>query len=936
MAGRAVLVSRGMALDKGAGSSYKRVENFTMNRKLTTSLLCLLLSFACLFCYARAQEDEELDYTTDLTLDTVRKTMQQEKELSPKLMPLLDAQRSRAAASLDELERKYEELRLSTFYQDSSNFFHLSHTCSEIAKLHSRSISDNFPITRTRVRIGMAVQRYTFLAQSMREINTAKLSPQEKQQLKQALADCNAMEQNYKKIYDDMLKDEERFNKLSEKIRKLDIYANGTEVGRYARLSADRKPVDLKKMVDYREKQKNEQEKNDTTTKDNGGKKDAQAGTATLLEKARQISKEDADTDKRRADFMKRAVEEAKAYGTDVDLSGTLTLEKEQQVEGRLAARIGMCLWVPSRLHRDSDIPLGFLESWGYLFQSVYQTYIAPYDPTAARAMGRAGLVFLGLLALAALLCHGIWQYCKRRLDQRISRKRLRAAMLPLACAFSGAGLLIYGQFAHPTYLGDHLADMGEFLLISAVLFGSMVVYLNSRRVLGGIRLFEPLFLTNFLCILYCVLMCNNYVLGMTAHLLFALGAVWMLVRFLNRISNLRIAARVYAVLSIIIMAAGAVLCYVGYYYIFILVELSWYVLMANFMFMTALNKLTLLACRRVAASRRLLPFRTYINAWLRLVVSHMLKPLIFLMLIWYGLRWSTECFDLAHFLQSWMSVPHHLDGFIRTISGNDIILIITVGICINCFIQVLRQTIAMMYGENADAGRNQTLTTLFALLVWCGFVIFALDILDADYNSILVVMGGMSVGVGIGLKDTIENLACGVSLMLGRLRVGDMVECDGTRGKVVNIGYRTTTLETLAGSVVCFQNSQLFNQNFKNLTRNHQYEFATVEIGVTYGTDISQARRLILQSLRHLPGLSSQHPSYVTLSEFADSSVTLNIWVWVPVNGRQLVLSRVREAIYKTFNDNGIEIPFPQQDLYIKPLPGTANPFQAPPAPQQ
>ena len=118
------------------------------------------------------------------------------------------------------------------------------------------------------------------------------------------------------------------------------------------------------------------------------------------------------------------------------------------------------------------------------------------------------------------------------------------------------------------------------------------------------------------------------------------------------------------------------------------------------------------------------------------------------------------------------------------------------------------------------------------------------------------------------------------------------------------------------------------FNQNFKNLTRNHQYEFDTVEIGVTYGTDVAHARRLILQALRHLPGLSPQHTSYVTLKEFADSCVTLNICVWVPVKGKPIVMSRVREAIYKTFNDNGIEIPFPQQDLYIKPLPGAENPF--------
>ena len=107
--------------------------------------------------------------------------MKQEKELSPQLMPLLDAQRARAAASLDELERKYEELRLAIFFQDFSNFFHLAHNCHEIADLHTRSISDNFPTRRTRVRIGLAIQRYAFLAQSMRDINTAKLTPEEKE-----------------------------------------------------------------------------------------------------------------------------------------------------------------------------------------------------------------------------------------------------------------------------------------------------------------------------------------------------------------------------------------------------------------------------------------------------------------------------------------------------------------------------------------------------------------------------------------------------------------------------------------------------------------------------------------------------------------------------------------------------------------------------------
>lgn len=150
-------------------------------------------------------------------------------------------------------------------------------------------------------------------------------------------------------------------------------------------------------------------------------------------------------------------------------------------------------------------------------------------------------------------------------------------------------------------------------------------------------------------------------------------------------------------------------------------------------------------------------------------------------------------------------------------------------------------------------------------------------------------------------------------------MRPGDIVECDGIRGKVASIGYRTTTIETIDGSIIAFQNSQLFNRNFCNMTKNHHFERATVEIGVTYGTNIDTARRLILEAIRPLPVLSKKHPPVVVLSEFADSAVNLSIAVWVPVRTKPVALSIVRETIYKTFNSHGIEIPFPQQDLHIK-----------------
>ncbi|MEG1938871.1 MAG: mechanosensitive ion channel, partial [Akkermansia sp.] len=154
----------------------------------------------------------------------------------------------------------------------------------------------------------------------------------------------------------------------------------------------------------------------------------------------------------------------------------------------------------------------------------------------------------------------------------------------------------------------------------------------------------------------------------------------------------------------------------------------------------------------------------------------------------------------------------------------------------------------------------------------------------------------------------------------------GDVVECDDIRGKVSSIGYRTTFIETLDGSIIAFQNNQLFNKNFRNLTKNHLYEYIKVEIGISYGTDIDLARELILTALKEVVNLARAKDTTVVLDSFGDNAVNLGVWVWVPVRNKPASLSKVREKIYQTFNEHGITIPFPQQDIYIKSMPANNN----------
>ena len=127
--------------------------------------------------------------------------------------------------------------------------------------------------------------------------------------------------------------------------------------------------------------------------------------------------------------------------------------------------------------------------------------------------------------------------------------------------------------------------------------------------------------------------------------------------------------------------------------------------------------------------------------------------------------------------------------------------------------------------------------------------------------------------------------------------------------------------LESVDGSIIAFQNSQLFTKNYKNMTKNHGYEMHLLDVGVAYGTDIEMTRKLLIEALSELEFVKedpNQHPVSVLLREFGESSVNLKVVVWVPVESQYSDDCLVLECVYQTLTSNGIVIPFPQRDLHI------------------
>ena len=221
----------------------------------------------------------------------------------------------------------------------------------------------------------------------------------------------------------------------------------------------------------------------------------------------------------------------------------------------------------------------------------------------------------------------------------------------------------------------------------------------------------------------------------------------------------------------------------------------------------------------------------------------------------------------------------------------------------------------------------NLTLANnVISILIWGTYIVITIILLRIPTGAVSIIAAGLATGLGLAMKDILNNFIYGIQLMSGRLRVGDWVECDGVRGKVTAISYQSTQMETTDGAVMSFLNTSLFNKNFKNLTRNNDYEFVKIVVGVAYGTDVERARQLLLEAVKPLQTKDEFYRNIVDMSkgvsvtfeDFGDSSVNIAIKQYVLVPERTGYIAAAKEAVYNKLKENGIEIPFPQRDIHI------------------
>ncbi len=252
-------------------------------------------------------------------------------------------------------------------------------------------------------------------------------------------------------------------------------------------------------------------------------------------------------------------------------------------------------------------------------------------------------------------------------------------------------------------------------------------------------------------------------------------------------------------------------------------------------------------------------------------------------------------------------------------------LVILAVGyIIVVSFLAIFKRSLSRLGLPPLVAG---VLTRLVSVILYLALVLAAAS--AAGFNTGSVVLGLSAVIgliLGFGLQDTINNLAAGVWIAVTRpFDKGDLVEVGGYLGTIKDVGILSTVIVRPNNEVVLLPNKSVWGSPIVNYTRNPTRRI-TLDVGVAYGTDLDKAVKIALEAVKNVDGVLEDPAPQVVITELADSSVNLQVRVWVKKEDYGQVKPEIIKAVYNAFNAAGIEIPYPQLDVHIREMPGKQN----------
>ena len=598
--------------------------------------------------------------------------------------------------------------------------------------------------------------------------------------------------------------------------------------------------------------------------------------------------------------------------------------------------------------------------------RQAHEAALAKYKPFAGHSQNYSewrgiSVLFISVFVLLYLSISLVITYLILRFllprRWRGEEYKIRRQMLTFVL---GTGLFALLVMAVRSTVHRNFIQMSTGLIISMawlieVIFLSLYIRLKGRQMLHAAFIYMPLMVLSFIVIMFRIILIPNNILNLIfppTLLVFTLWQLWMARR--HR-SNLPMLDMFYTHLTSIVMVVSCVVSWVGYTLLAVQILVWWTFQLAAITTITCFYDLMEMFENRYMIARirpdlrddlrqgkdltetvkpillRMRQGEFITKTWIYDFINRTLVPILAVLSVLVSIYWASEIFEMTSVCQKAF--------FTNFIDQKDLIRVSLFKLCqvaaLWFFFSYLNYAIRSFYVHyrrltaEPDAILNLTLPkNLIAILTWGLYFIIALVILNVPKSGISIVTAGLATGLGFAMQELIENFFYGISLMAGRLRVGDYIQCDGIIGKVESITYQSTQLTTADGCVISFLNKDLLSKNFKNMTRNHSYELITIPVGVAYGTNIDDVRYMITEALRPITEETNEAGQRITdpdravsvrFADFGESSVDLKVYVWMLVEQRYALTARIKEVIYDTLNQNHVEIPFPQRDVHLK-----------------
>lgn len=455
-----------------------------------------------------------------------------------------------------------------------------------------------------------------------------------------------------------------------------------------------------------------------------------------------------------------------------------------------------------------------------------------------------------------------------------------------------------------------------EYSWLVGVILVSILLRVDNDKIKNTFRIYSPLMLVGFIVIVFRIILIPNDLVNLIFPPVLLLCALWQWNVIGRKHNQILRTDKTYAFISLAVFGVSTIFSWTGFTLLAVQLIIWWT--------MQLTCVLTITCCEgwlSVYAKRKKLADKAITDKWLYRFIYKVLLPISGVLSFIISIYWAADVFNMSD--TTWEIFNK---DYIKTSNFTASLFSISEVACLYFlfnYINITSVDFMRHHFEKADPASAASKIVMFKnvmqVIIWGIWLMIALNVFQVGKSWLLAIFAGLSTGLGFASKDILENIYYGISLMMGRVKVGDYIICDGTRGKVSSISYTSTMLEATDGSVIAFQNSQLFSKNYKNMTKNHGYELDILEVGIAYGSNVKEVKQILIDALMKLDCIYQDKGVKVLLKSFDDSCITLRIVVWVNVLTQAIDDATIMECIYDTLNDHNIEIPFPQREITIK-----------------